>query len=658
MAGYGVFYYNYMNKILSCLIICCFVLAPAHAQQHLVDSITKELQGEMPDSNRAMSMMRLAIDYEVIDTAKAYQGYRDAIAFAKGKNLNYQLGRIYQNQAFFFRVAGKMAESQAILDTALLYYQRSDHPNVKRWEAGAYMDLANLLMNQNQYNEAVEYYLKCIELMEKIGLGKELVLPYGNLANLFGKMEEYKQQEEYALKAVSAAKKHGTRMYIHAAYGMLAYSHSLREENKTAKRFLDSARAYLDDLQNIDMLFTHYAVSAQVFKKLNQLDSAFYFLQQGLDASKKYNYTYGKAESQMQMGAIALMQKKYLLAEQYLQAGIKDAISLNDYSSLDEGYKYLSDIYAATGRHQLAYEYYVRYKDLHDSAVNMQSKAFATELEKKYETGKKDNQLLRQEAEIQRKNIFNYVLIGGVLMVLIVASLSYRNYQQKRKLQEQRISELEAREKLTATEAVIKGEEQERTRLAKDLHDGLGGMLSGIKYSFNSMKGNLILTPENNQAFERSMDMLDSSIKEMRRVAHNMMPEALVKFGLDTALKDFCNDVNQSGALQVTYQSIGLEEPGIDQTTAITIYRIVQELVNNTMKHAAATSAIVQVSKSNGAISITVEDDGKGFDTQVLQRPAGIGWSNIQSRVEYLNGKLDSQSEPGKGTSVHIELKG
>lgn len=202
----------------------------------------------------------------------------------------------------------------------------------------------------------------------------------------------------------------------------------------------------------------------------------------------------------------------------------------------------------------------------------------------------------------------------------------------------------------------MKGEEKERTRLARDLHDGLGGMLSGIKYSLNAMKGNLVMTPENHQAFERSMDMLDSSIREMRRVAHNMMPEALVKFGLDTALKDFCNDINQSGTLHINYQSIGLENIEVEQTTSITIYRIVQELVNNTMKHAAAKSAIVQVSKTDNAISITVEDDGKGFNTLVLEGTKGIGWSNIQSRVEYLKGKLDVQSAPGKGTSVHIEL--
>jgi signal transduction histidine kinase len=170
------------------------------------------------------------------------------------------------------------------------------------------------------------------------------------------------------------------------------------------------------------------------------------------------------------------------------------------------------------------------------------------------------------------------------------------------------------------------------------------------------MKGNLVMTPENHQAFERSLDMLDSSIREMRRVAHNMMPEALVRFGLDTALSDFCNDINQSGALQVNYQSIGMEGVTLDQTTSITLYRIVQELINNTMKHARATTAIVQITKSEELLSVTVEDDGKGFDTSILKTNKGIGWINIQNRVDFLKGKLDIRSRTGEGTSVQIEL--
>ncbi|RYG40206.1 MAG: hypothetical protein EOO01_27880 [Chitinophagaceae bacterium] len=242
------------------------------------------------------------------------------------------------------------------------------------------------------------------------------------------------------------------------------------------------------------------------------------------------------------------------------------------------------------------------------------------------------------------------------ILLLISIALGYGNYSQKRKLQQQRIIERETRKQLAATEAVLKEEEQERIRLAKDLHDGLGGMLSGIKYTFTTMKGNLVMTPENARAFERSMDMLDSSIREMRRVAHNMMPEALVKFGLDTALKDLCNDINQSGALLVTYQSIGLQDTVIDQTTAINIYRIAQELLNNTMKHSGAKTAIVQLSKTDQILSLTVEDDGKGFDTTLLRKTSGIGWSTIQTRVEYLKGKTDIRSEKNSGTSVHIEV--
>jgi signal transduction histidine kinase len=309
-----------------------------------------------------------------------------------------------------------------------------------------------------------------------------------------------------------------------------------------------------------------------------------------------------------------------------------------------------------TGRYKEAYEYYQKYKDVSDSVTNLDSKKYITDLEKKYETTKKDKQIAEQQVQLQKRKTLNYILIGSAVGLLLFSFLIYRNYNQKKKLQQQRISELETQQQLTATEAILKGEEQERTRLAKDLHDGLGGMLSGIKFSFQTMKGNLVMTPDNQQVFERSMDMIDSSIKEMRRVAHNMMPEALVRFGLDTALKDFCNDINQSGMLQITYQSIGLENTEVDQTIAVNIFRIIQELINNSLKHANAKTAIVQIIRKDGSFSITVEDDGKGFDPETLKAAKGIGWTNIQSRVEYLKGSIDVQSGEGKGTSVHVEI--
>jgi two-component system, NarL family, sensor kinase len=139
-------------------------------------------------------------------------------------------------------------------------------------------------------------------------------------------------------------------------------------------------------------------------------------------------------------------------------------------------------------------------------------------------------------------------------------------------------------------------------------------------------------------------------------VAHSLMPEALLKFGLNAALKDFCTSINSSGVLKVIYQPYGLENLKADPTVSVTIYRIVQELINNSIKHADATQAIVQLHKEDNKMLLTVEDDGKGFDTSLLDKPTGIGWNNIKNRLDYLNAKLDLQSIPGRGTSVNVEI--
>jgi len=179
------------------MIIPLFIFCTLHsvqAQQHLVDSITKELQQPMADTNRAVSMMRLAIDYELVDTSKAYKAYREAITFASRKNLNYNLGRIYQNQAVLLGNAGNNVQSIASLDTAIGFYQKSDNPKAKKFEASAYSDIASRLKTQNEFKQSAQYYLKGIAILEKAGLDAELVIIYCNVSTLFGDIKEYKKQ--------------------------------------------------------------------------------------------------------------------------------------------------------------------------------------------------------------------------------------------------------------------------------------------------------------------------------------------------------------------------------------------------------------------------------------------------------------------------------
>jgi signal transduction histidine kinase len=444
------------------------------------------------------------------------------------------------------------------------------------------------------------------------------------------------------------------------------------KQTEKARIIFAEGMAIADSLKDYYFQSKYYQILGNFKFDENRFDEALAYFSKALPLIKLTNAPFDIASCYTWVGACNAGANNFQAGRKYLDSAYVLA-KQNDYINL------IKDVYSnryqlekRQGNFALAIKYLDSFNVIRDS-LQLGAEADRIEfLDAKYQAAKKEGQInqLQSDKEIQhlnlqKKNVLNYFLIAAALILILFTLLLYRDFKQKRKFQQQRISELETQQQLTATEAILKGEEQERTRLAKDLHDGLGGMLSGIKYSFNTMKGNLVMTPDNAQAFERSMDMLDSSIKEMRRVAHNMMPEALVKFGLNTALKDFCNDINQSGALQVSYQSIGLENVAIDQTIAITVYRIVQELINNTMKHAGAKTALVQVTKMEGHLSVTVEDDGKGFDASLLSQlnarkmeevGRGIGWSNIQNRVEFLKGSLDVQSENEKGTSVHIEF--
>ncbi len=255
---------------------------------------------------------------------------------------------------------------------------------------------------------------------------------------------------------------------------------------------------------------------------------------------------------------------------------------------------------------------------------------------------------------LRQKNWLNFILVLAIISFMLIGGLIVRNYRQQQKIQRQKIAELENEKQLSATQSLLKGQEEERNRMAQDLHDGLGGLLSGVKLQLGAMKGNLILSEEMGKTFNNALSKLDESINEMRRVAHNMMPEALLKLGLQQALQDYCDGLSESGACRITGEFHGLETR-MEASTEVVVYRIVQELLNNAVKHSGADQVLAQVMRQEQTLTITVEDNGKGFAPERNDFQGGAGFRNIRSRVDYLKGQLDIQSAPGKGTSIHID---
>ena len=650
-------YLTRMRKVFAVIISFCLVLtavAQRSGPAHVLDSLLKVLATSKEDTSKAMLLLTLANLYETNnqDSAEYYlqkgKALSEALKFDKGIYYYYQQGTVLSytkgNYAKALDESNKGLEMARKLKDTLKVITMLNNLGI----ISAY---------QGNYQGQLEYALQVKDAVESVKDSSMLSGAYHNLANCYHNLGQFRKAVETSGYSIYVNGLFSEKnMYINRVYATLGQSYE-------GLRMADSALLYytiaIKESVRLNDKYAEgsiYGYMCNLYAGMNRFGDMLKAAEKSLSLSKELQSRQMMASSLYNIAYAQFLNNNNKEAYKSIKEALSIAVADSLGDELKNCYTVLSYIAARDGDYVTSVSAKQKADSIADASLNEKVLKSTADLEKKYETEKKDNQIKLQQAEIKRKSTLNYILIGSAVALVVVSFLSYRNYRQKQKLQQQRIYELETEKKLAATEAVLKGEEQERTRLAKDLHDGLGGMLSGIKYSFQTMKGNLIMTPENHQAFERSMDMLDSSIREMRRVAHNMMPEALVKFGLDTALKDFCTDINQTGALNVSYQSIGMETSVIEQTTAITIYRIVQELINNTMKHAAAKNAIVQVSRTNGILSVTVEDDGKGFDTAVLSQVRGIGWDNIKNRVEFLKGTLDVDSQPGKGTSVHIEL--
>lgn len=631
------------------------------------DSLWQVFEKSKPDSNRVHVYIQLGQQYETNNPDSALLLYEQALKLSQ--QLNYTRGIIsyYTNATYVYNLQGNY-------DTALILNLKSVEiarafGNPERL-AACLGNVGATYISLRQHEKALEYQLQIIPLYEKLNDQIKLSTLYGNLSYTYGNIKQYKKAIEYGELSLQIGRQIKNDYAVTTTLVNLSTVYILTGEIQRAVKALEEARAIAKRTNNqYALLITSLNLGDANIKLGN-----FYKLESYFDEALTLAEKLGDKESVV----IALRgkalhffySKKIVEAESYANQSLQLAIANNMIENIGKAYTVLADIAVLKEDFRANNYYAARSDSIRTLLLNESIAENIQELEAKYESEKKGQQIkqLEQEADIKdlsikQNRLLNFILVVSLFAVLAIVVLARRTYQQKKRILERenalnqsRIAQLENEKQLTASESVIKGQDEERGRLAKDLHDGLGGMLSGIKYSLNTMKGNLIMTPDNQQAFERSIDMLDSSIKEMRRVAHNMMPEALVKFGLNTALKDFCNEINQSGALQITYQSIGFENEKLDATLSITIYRIIQELINNTMKHAGANTAIVQVTLEGGQIAITVEDDGKGFDVSLLNQSKGMGWNNIQSRVDFLKGKLDIKSDSNHGTSVHIDL--
>jgi two-component system, NarL family, sensor kinase len=537
--------------------------------------------------------------------------------------------KAYQSLGTFLSKADVYAKATNLLTKATVIAERFNYYEI---ESDCLMGLANIYVNNEQLDKALDYLKKSLVIAEKNNYKKGIAVGKFNLgASNFDKGYKSQDSMQQSVKLKAAAIE--LVKELKDTQNIILYTAGLSETYGNYKKFDTS----LSILRQIEPLL----------KSANNQYAVYYFL-----LGKIYN----------KRGKVLNNKADFIEAVKYSKLCVEYAKKYNSPLYVMRGYQWLAFEYDKLGDYKNANEYNKQYVSIHDSLTDADNFKVVADIQNRYDRSKKENEIIKLNAANKQKSTVNKILIASGIGLLLFSLLGYRNFKNKQKvakqqqqLQQQKITELEKDKQLLAIDAMLKGQEEERSRIAKDLHDGLGGMLSGTKLSFINMKENLVLTPENAILFDKSLSMLDNTIADLRKVAHNLMPEALVKFGLDEAVKDFCSSIQSSSNLKVVYQQVG-EKRKLTNTAEVFTYRIIQELVNNAVKHAGAKQIIVQLNINSHKLSITVEDDGKGFDINSIANSKGAGMDNIKYRVQYFNGTLDIVTAPGKGTSVNIEL--
>ncbi|MEO7044632.1 MAG: ATP-binding protein [Ferruginibacter sp.] len=642
---------------------------------HQKDSLVKELNNyPAADTARANALYNI-LDYAVFLSQKkeVLPYWEEALALSRKLHFKKIEVSCLAWRGVYYKSAKNNDSAIIFLDSAIQLAGNSPDLVQKGLRGYAFFEKGLLYENKENYYTALSYYFDALKSYDGSDLRKQKSISL-RIADIYNKMHNDDKALEYyqaALKFYEEEKGSNANNEAEGIYTNIAGMYFNRGDLPKASFYLNKLKPSMPDTAETILTGGYYRLAGEIASKENKTDSAIFYLKEAL---QYYDYTNEIhldliANVYTDIGRLTIKSGNINEAKAYFEKGLDAANQSSQKEIISYALTGMAEYYDKMGNPSAAYQSLQQANLLNDSVITEANINQANTLAAIYENDKKQKEIFQLQADkkiqaaiVKQKSLLITIFIITLMALLITGILLYRNFRHKQMLafqqhqiQQQKITELEKEKQLLSVEAMLKGQEEERGRIAKDLHDGLGGMLSGVKISFSNMKENMIMDAANTAAFEKSIAQLDNTIAELRKVAHNLMPEALVKFGLKSAVKDFCGSMHLTGNTKIICEQLG-DERELGNIADVNVYRIIQELVNNAIIHGMASQILVQVTKSNDKVLITVEDNGKGFNLNTLKKSTGIGLSNIKHRVNYFNGKIDMDSKPDEGTSVNIEL--
>lgn len=635
-------------KLLIKLLLVCFCCCVSVYGQKDRNVLLQELARAKQDTNQVHLLMDIGETF--VDEPKKFKQYLSK-SFSLARKLNHANG-----EGRYYSLMAKYYSYQNEPDSCI-YFSKRGVENAKKLkldkQAQSYSNLA-FAYTAKGYTDSTRFaLLKALHIEEKLKPDPyRLAILYVNLSANSYAIHDYKKMIAYSRKSLYYANKHPKKRFLAEAHinlglgfsndkaldsGYYHYGKALEiaYENQNALQQL-YVLENMTDLWSTKRNYPKMLETAKIFHKISKANP---------------EYVSEWIKSDRLLGWAYLFNNQIDQAKSYAEIALKNSTKEEDNSeNVMQIHHLMYEIETRLGNYSKAEDHFIVYDSIDNLFRGEETLQNINLLNTKFKVEKKNAEIKLHKATLERNKIIILLLSVGLISLLVLGWFIYKNRQKKQKIAAQI-------QQIIASKSIIKTQEDERTRIAKDLHDGLGSLLSGVKHSLHSMKNSFIMEANDAQSFEKTIDILDQGIKDLRNIAHNMIPENLIKFGLETATRDYCSQINYANKLKVTFSPINMDNYHKDFTHSITVYRIIQELVHNVVKHAQAQNLIVQLAAQGNTLHITIEDDGKGFDANnpKIQQSNGIGLSNVKNRVSVLEGSLQITSNQ-LGTTVNIEL--
>ena len=544
-----------------------------------------------------------------------------------------------------------------------------DHFKFKRDSrlAFAYTTMGRILFKRRDLEEAQRYILKGIELGKELNDNLRVAIGYQSLANIqmhlnndkdvvyyFKKAEKiFSEETDYKAKGafyLDLGVYHWNKGNIDDAH--IYYRKSLEEYRNANSRIGE-----INCLKGIGGL---YYESGKTDSFQVMINKAILIAQELYDG--KTNDL--ELTCYQNLALYFYNQGQYDSAQYYLDIYIDGNILTGNAEKLYEGYDFIAEIHEIEGNYKLAYSNLKISKNIYDSLTALSNHKEIVRVQRKYNYEIEEKKRINAELAAARANeqriIYLFLIVAAILVIITLGLLYRARVTQNKKelvIKDQRINQLLRDQEIQSLNAMMEGQEQERNRVAKDLHDRLGVMLSTIKLNFSALEGRIDKIREENEShYKITQDLLDEAVEEVRRISRNLVSGVLTKFGLVPALEDLANNISASGQMTCEVIVTHMEER-LSGNQEIAIYRVVQECIGNALKHSKANSIIIQLIRHDEELTVMVEDDGVGFKwDEILAKGKGMGLDNIKSRVNNLGGTCTFDTNPGQGTTIIAEI--